>query len=209
MCPCISLWKLNVIPAPGWRSPRMGKISCYIIGSINAPINQSITSWAIKVHIYTVVLTVRPSSTSRKLHWLDDEEGRVTRVSWRPFEGWEAFQRSESNLGDKSKVKTECRYAWRWCVNAFQSPEKYGSWHYIYIGSRAIRHFVHWILVFIDFLFYFIDLSCYNLYFICYISHCFCCYSYLLFQSTILNYQVWLLVTIAIFNYYCSYYHDS
>ena len=41
------------------------------------------------------------------------------------------------------------------------------------------------------------------------LSHCFWCYSYLLFQSTILKSHVWLLVTIAIFNYDCSYYHDS
>ena len=38
-----------------WRSPRMGKIGCYIIGSIGAPINWSITSWAVEVHVCVVV----------------------------------------------------------------------------------------------------------------------------------------------------------
>ena len=47
--------RLNVIRAPGWRSPGMDKISCYIIGSIGAPIDRSITSWAIEVHICVVV----------------------------------------------------------------------------------------------------------------------------------------------------------
>ena len=34
----------------------MDKISCYIIGSISAPIDRSITSWAVEVHVCVVVL---------------------------------------------------------------------------------------------------------------------------------------------------------
>ena len=66
----------------------MGKIGCYVMGLINAPIDQNIMSWAIEVHVYAIVLTVRPSSTSWELHQLVDEEGRMTR----------AFQRVRSIL---------------------------------------------------------------------------------------------------------------
>ena len=41
--PMYFLWRLNVICALGWRSPRMGEIGCYIIGSISASIDRGIT----------------------------------------------------------------------------------------------------------------------------------------------------------------------
>ena len=45
-----------------------------------------------------------------------------------------------------------------------------------------------WILVFVDFLSLSYIFMLQNLFYI--LSHCFCCYSYSLFQSTILNYHV-------------------
>ena len=51
--PMYFLWRLNVIHAPGWRSLRMGKISCYVIGSISASIDRGITfldGWSAYMH---------------------------------------------------------------------------------------------------------------------------------------------------------------
>ena len=46
-----------MIDAPGWRSPRMGKIGCYVIGLIGAPVDQSITSGPLTcMYICLVVL---------------------------------------------------------------------------------------------------------------------------------------------------------
>ena len=47
----------------------------YVMGLISTLINQSIPSWAVEVHVCTVVLTIRPSNTYRELHRLDDKEG--------------------------------------------------------------------------------------------------------------------------------------
>ena len=54
--PMYFLWRLNVICAPGWRSPGMGRIGCYINWSIGAPIDWGIMSWAVNVHVCVVVL---------------------------------------------------------------------------------------------------------------------------------------------------------
>ena len=59
------------------------------------------------MHVCIVVLTVRLPFTPRELYRLGDEEGRVTRVSYRPSKDCEVFRRSEHDSEVKSKVKTE------------------------------------------------------------------------------------------------------
>ena len=59
------------------------------------------------MHVCTVVLTVKLPFTPRELYWLGDEEGRMTRVSYRPSEGCKALRRSEHNSEVESKVEME------------------------------------------------------------------------------------------------------
>ena len=51
--PMYFLWRLNMIRALGWRSPRMGKIGCYVIRLIGASIDRGITfldRWSAYMH---------------------------------------------------------------------------------------------------------------------------------------------------------------
>ena len=43
------------------------------------------------MHVCAVVLTVKLPFTPRELYWLGDEEGCMTRVSYRPSEGCEVL----------------------------------------------------------------------------------------------------------------------
>ena len=99
-------------------------------------------SWAVKMHVCTVVLTIWLSNTFKELHRLDYEEGRVTRTSCRPSKCWRAFWKLKSKSEIKLKVKMECLYGWRRHVNACQGPAKYGSWQYppFRCGAPGAQH---------------------------------------------------------------------
>ena len=131
--PMYFLWRLNMIRVPGWRSPRMGKISCYVIRSISASVDQGITFWAIDVHICVVIMDPswcgdhrEPTGQAATGGWMIRDVLTVLMVrmrieveledkSW--FEGWNGV------LG------AECEW---WC-----DKEKYSSWHIPYAAPTT------------------------------------------------------------------------
>ena len=122
--PMYFLWRLNVIHAPGWRSPRMGKIGCYIIRSVSASINWGITFWAINMHICVVVLDPpwcgdhgEPTGRTATGGWMIRDVLMVSTVGMQikvesKDESW--FESRNGALGAKCE----------WWGN----KEKYGSW---------------------------------------------------------------------------------
>ena len=131
-------WRLNMIRVPGWRSPRMDKISCYVIGLISASVNQGIMFWAVDVHICMVILDpswcgdhIEPTGQAATGGWMIRDVLTVSMVgTW-----------IEVKLKDKSWFKgrhgalgAECE--WRY------DKEKYGSWHWVTIHET---HSYRWI----------------------------------------------------------------
>ena len=123
--PMYFLWRLIVFHAPGWRSPRMGKIGCYVIRLIGALIDRGITflgHWSAYMHGgLGFLLMWWPWKTYRMGH--NGELGNQGRPDG--FDGWEVNQsriKIELKMRIDSKVKMGC---WGPSVSG---QEKYGSW---------------------------------------------------------------------------------
>ena len=137
--PMYFLWRLNVSHALGWRSPRMGKISCYVIRLTSASIDRGITFWAVDMHICMVILDPswcgdhkEPTGQTATGGWMIRDVLMVLMV------GMQIEVESEDRSwfkGQNGALEAECEW---WC-----DKEKYGSWQYP--PSRCRTHATqHW-----------------------------------------------------------------
>ena len=123
--PMYFLWRLNVIRVPGWRSPRMGKISCYIIGSISASVDRGIMFWAVDMHICVVILDPSRCGDHR------EPTGRAVTGGWMIRDVL-----TVSTVGTQIKVESKDKSWFKGRNGALGAEcewrcdkEKYGSWH--------------------------------------------------------------------------------
>ena len=80
----------------------LGKVECYIIGSISLSIDQSIISWVVEMHVCVVVLNVsQQGDLGEPTGWIASGS-HMTRMSWR-------FWRSGSDLKLDWKSKVESK----------------------------------------------------------------------------------------------------